>query len=319
MKICNKSKHITVSSLCSKVGISRQAYYKDHHVRQQRLIDEEKILKEVKAKRYFHAKMGVRKLHYLLKELLFDQGVQVGRDKMFDVLRKHNLLVKRRRKYARTTDSKHWYNKYPNLVKDLELTWQNQVWVSDITYISTDKGFLYLALITDAYSRKIVGYDVSDSLEAVGCLRALKMALRDLPFDEYPIHHSDRGIQYCCKAYVKLLKKNDLTISMTEEDHCAENALAERVNGILKSEYMLDHKFKTKRHAVLCSLEAIRLYNTERPHLSINYQIPAQLHAKKTAEKKVPKVKIKTTEEFVKFTPMGVLAVASANTLRGLE
>ncbi len=304
-----------MNSLCKRSGISRQGYYKCHKVRQKQMVDEEKVLKEVKVLRRVHPMMGVRKVYYLLKDTLLEQGVQVGRDKLFDILRKYDLLVKRRRKYARTTDSKHWYNKYPNLVKELELTWRNQVWVSDITYISTDKGFLYLALITDAFSRKIVGYDVSDSLEAVGCLRALKMALHGLPSGEYPIHHSDRGIQYCCKAYVKLLKDNGITISMTEEDHCAENALAERVNGILKGEYMLSHKFRTKGQAVLCCREAIRLYNTERPHLSIDYQIPAQLHAAKPDGER--EARIIPERNYRKYPPHGAeLAAPALDALR---
>lgn len=238
-----------------------------------------------------------------MKIALVLNGIHIGRDQLFDLLRRHNLLVKRRRKWMRTTDSRHRYARYPNLVKQLTLTGRNQVWVSDITYISTDEGYMYLSLITDAFSRKIVGYEVSDTLEAVGCLHALQMALRCLEDGESPIHHSDRGIQYSCHLYTGLLNKKGLRISMTEDDHCAENALAERMNGILKDEYLLDYRFRTKLQAQLCCREAIRLYNTERPHLSLNYGIPSEIHDADDSKQKLPK--IKSEDNYLTFHPPG--------------
>jgi len=260
-------------------------------------------VEHVKAIRQKHPKMGVRKLLNLIQSPLELKGIEIGRDQLFDLLRRLNLLVKRRRKWVRTTDSKHWYNRYPNLVKELKLTGRNQVWVSDITYISTDEGYLYLSLITDAFSRKIVGYKVSDTLEAIGCLHALQMALRGVEVWESPIHHSDRGIQYSCHLYTDLLKKRGLRISMTEDDHCAENALAERVNGILKDEYMLDYRFKTKIQAKICCREVIRLYNTERPHLSLNFGIPNEVHDAEVSKQKI--LKTKPQKKDLNFHPQG--------------
>ncbi len=188
------------------------------------------------------------------------------------------MLVRPKKRYVRTTNSWHHFHKYPNLIKDLSIDRPNQVWVSDITYINLTKGHCYLALITDAYSRKIVGYDISDSLELAGCLRALKRALRQVPADLKLIHHSDRGVQYCSKIYVSMLKKNKVSISMTEENHCYENAIAERINGILKDEFYLDSTFKGIPNAKYVCKGAIELYNKKRLHLSLDYKTPNMVH-----------------------------------------
>ena len=193
-------------------------------------------------------------------------------------MKKHKLLIKRRARYARTTNSNHNFQKYTNLIKELIITSPNQVWVSDLTYLRTVKGFIYLSLITDAYSRRIVGYEVNDTLEAIGCKKALDKALRDLPSDKHPIHHSDRGIQYCSNLYTKKLKSNKMSISMTEENHCYENALAERVNGILKNEYNLGLRFADKYLARKACKQAIDLYNSDRPHFPLNLQTPDMVH-----------------------------------------
>jgi transposase InsO family protein len=169
---------------------------------------------------------------------------------------------------------------FHNLIKDLELAAPNQVWVSDITYIRTGSSFIYVSLITDAYSRKIVGWNAGDTLEAIGCLNALQGALKELPGDCSPIHHSDRSCQYCCHAYVKALKKAGLKTSMTEQNHCYENALAERVNGILKDEYNLFARFTDKKQAIRAIKQALYLYNNKRPHLALDYQFPVQVHEK---------------------------------------
>ena len=238
------------------------------------------IVNSVQEVRRDHPRIGGRKLLKLLGKQFEEAGIQVGRDRFFDVLREEDLLVERRKRFARTTDSRHNLPVFHNLIKDLEITAPNQVWVSDITYIRTGDSFIYLSLITDAYSRKIVGWNAGDTLEAIGCLNALQDALKELPKDCLPIHHSDRGCQYCCHAYVKGLTKAGLKTSMTEQNHCYENALAERVNGILKDEYNLFARFIDKKQAIRAIKQAINLYNNKRPHLSLDYQFPAHVHAK---------------------------------------
>ena len=201
-------------------------------------------------------------------------NIKVGRDYLFDILREHDMLVRRKKAYCKTTNSYHRFHKYSNLIKDLSITRPNQVWASDITYIRTVKGFCYLALITDVFSRKILGYDISDSLELAGCLRALKMAIGHARPAPGLIHHSDRGLQYCSNQYVEQLQKHKILISMTEENHCYENALAERVNGILKDEFYLDQCFFSTLHACMATRNAIKIYNSKRLHLSLGFKTP---------------------------------------------
>jgi transposase InsO family protein len=192
---------------------------------------------------------GVRKLKISLEDEFTKANLKVGRDTLFNVLRKHQMLTLRKKYSARTTNSLHRFYKYKNIIKDVDITRPNQVWASDITYIRTVKGFCYLALITDMHSRKIVGYDLSDSLELKGCVRALNKAIYQSENIKQLIHHSDRGIQYCSNVYTQILKRNKIDISMTEENHCYENAIAERVNGILKDEFYLDQVFTNVQHA----------------------------------------------------------------------
>ena len=223
-------------------------------------------------------RIGVRKLHKLITPKLQEQGIAMGRDQLFDLLRANKLLIYPNKKYVTTTNSYHRFRTYSNLIKDLAVTKINQVFVSDITYITTLEGFCYLALITDAYSRKIVGYYLSHSLGIEGCLKALTMALKDVKHPEQLIHHSDRGIQYYSHAYVNLLTTNGVKISMTEQNHVYENALAERVNGILKNEFLLGEKLVSFKVAKELAAEAIAIYNNERPHLSLNYRTPTEVH-----------------------------------------
>ena len=230
--------------------------------------------------RKLQPRLGGRKLHSLYKGQWEKAGVKLGRDRFFEVLRERGLLLEpRRSEYPRTTNSYHSLPVFTNRAKDVQITKANQVWVGDLTYLRTKMGFLYLALLTDKASRKIVGYHCGDSLEAQGCIKALDMALAGLPPGVHPLHHSDRGTQYCCHEYVNRLTGRGLGISMTETNHCAENALAERMNGILKSEYGLDREFKTKEQAQACVDQAIRLYNTRRPHTALNYSFPHEIHA----------------------------------------
>jgi len=206
------------------------------------------------------------------------QQLKVGRDTLFNVLRKNQMLTLRKKYSCRTTNSYHRFYKYNNIIKDVEINRPNQVWASDITYIRTVKGFCYLALITDMYSRKIVGYDLSDSLELKGCVRALNKAIYQAKNIKELIHHSDRGIQYCSNIYTQILKRKKIGISMTEENHCYENALAERVNGILKDEFYMDQTFTNTAHAKRAVKSAIKLYNEIRLHLSLDFKTPNMVY-----------------------------------------
>jgi putative transposase len=262
------------------VGITRQNYYARRRRRQRRDVDGALVAELVLKERQIQPRIGTRKLQVLLREEFKRSGVKIGRDRLFEELRQRDLLVKRQRsEYPRTTHSEHSLPVFRNLIKDRTVAKANEVWVGDITYLRTDEGFLYLALLTDSYSRKIVGYHCADTLESVGCLKALQMALKSLPQGAKPIHHSDRGCQYCCHEYVKRLNENGLSISMTETNHSAENAQAERVNGILKSEYTLGAAFRSKEHARSAVDQAVLIYNTRRPHSSLDYQIPATVHS----------------------------------------
>jgi putative transposase len=260
--------------------MSRQNYYARRKQRQRRQVDGDFVAELVMAERKEQPRLGTRKLQVLLKGALAEAGVRLGRDRLFEVLRERDLLVEARRaEYPTTTNSYHCLPVFSNRIKNLEVTKPNEVWVGDLTYLRTDEGFVYLALLTDKKSRKIVGYHCADTLEAEGCVQALKMALRDLPAGEQPIHHSDRGTQYCCHEYVNQLVDHGLGISMTEHNHCAENALAERMNGILKSEYGLGDRLKTKNCARRAAEQAVRLYNHRRPHTALKMRIPAEVHA----------------------------------------
>jgi len=269
-----------VAAVCRRLGMSRQNYYARHQYRRRRSVEGELVAGLVRRERQQQTRLGTRKLYHMLKPELEKAGVRIGRDRMFEELRKSGLLLEPvPAEYPQTTQSYHNLPVFRNKIKDLEVTAPNQVWVSDITYVRTREGFVYLALITDKYSRKIVGWHAGDSLEAVGCVRALERALADLPRGSAPIHHSDQGSQYCCHEYVDRLEQSGLQISMTEADHCAENALAERMNGILKQEYGLGRELPSKPIAYQAIPQGIELYNTRRPHCALNYRMPAHVHA----------------------------------------
>jgi putative transposase len=260
--------------------MTRQNYYARRQRRQRRKVDGDWVAQLVIAERKDQPRVGTRKLQVLLKKPLAEAGVKLGRDRMFEVLRERALLVKPKpAEYPITTHSYHCLPVFTNRIKDLEVKKPNEVWVGDLTYLRTEEGFVYLALLTDKKSRKIVGYHCGDTLEAEGCIQALQMALRDLPPDAQPIHHSDRGTQYCCHEYVNQLVDHGLSISMTEHNHCAENALAERMNGILKSEYGLGNRMKTKECARRAADQAVCLYNTRRPHRALGYRFPHEVHS----------------------------------------
>jgi transposase InsO family protein len=236
----------------------------------------EKLVNDI---RYHQPRIGGKKLYHLLKADLHKIDAGLGRDKFFKILRSKKLLVKRRKKYVYTTDSFHRFRVYKNALKSKLLTGPHQALVSDITYLRIGDGFVYLFLITDAYSRKITGWSLSDSLSIEGAIKALKMAVKQSLKSEGIIHHSDRGIQYCSNGYVALMKRHKMIVSMTEENHCYENAMAERVNGILKDEFLLDEKFATQAMALKAVKQAIETYNTRRPHWSLSLCTPEQIHA----------------------------------------
>jgi putative transposase len=269
---------LPVTTLCERAGMTPQNFYKRREVRRRKEVDEGLIKRLVEAERAAQPRLGGLKLHSMLREQLAAEDVSLGRDLFFEVLRNQALLLEPLPKAPRTTNSAHSLPVFTNLVKDLKVTGPNQVWVSDITYIRTREDFAYLSLITDKYSRKVVGYHLAQTLEAQDTLKALKMALAHLPEGSHPIHHSDRGSQYCSHEYVKELLDHGLAVSMTEENHCAENALAERMNGILKQEYFLNYEFRTVSQAQKAVDEAVHLYNTRRPHRSLQLRTPEQVH-----------------------------------------
>lgn len=259
--------------------MSRQNYYVQRRRRQRRQVDGELVVELVRAERQQQGRIGVRKLHWMLKAALAQAGVKLGRDRLFEELRARGLLVPPLpAQQPRTTHSSHALPVFANRIKGCVPQAPNEVWVGDLTYVRTFEGFLYLSLLTDQFSRKIVGFHAAETLEAAGCVQALEMALRELPKNRKPTHHSDRGSQYCCHEYVGKLQGRELPISMTEADHCAENALAERMNGILKQEYGLGGGFQTKAQGRKAVDQAVHQYNTRRPHMALNYLVPAVVH-----------------------------------------
>jgi len=259
--------------------MSRQNYYARRRQRQRRQVEGQLVAELVQRERHWQPRLGTRKLHHLLKPELAQAGVRLGRDRLFEELRSRGLLVERLpAPFPRTTQAYHNLPVFGNLAQAAVVQGPNQVWVSDLTYLRTREGFLYLALVTDKYSRKIVGSHAGENIGAVDCVRALEEALEELPAHAHPIHHSDQGSQYCCHEYVNRLRERGLPISMTESNHCAENALAERMNGILKQEYGLGVEFATKAEARRAVRQGIWLYNHKRPHTALGYRVPQQVH-----------------------------------------
>ena len=259
--------------------MSRQAYYQRKKYNYKEVFKSEILRQVVAQQRELMPKLGGRKL--LLKvNLTLPSELQMGRDSFFRYLRTNDLLIRKKRLRAITTNSNHWYRKYPNLIKGFVPWKAHQLWVSDITYVSTQQGFVYLNLITDAYSRKIIGWSIGETLEAKHTVQALKMALKQLPKGvENVYHHSDRGVQYCCDQYIRILKKHKFRISMTESGNPRDNAIAERVNGILKTEWNL-YELSSHNQAIKNIKKAISNYNNNRPHMSIDMLTPQVAHLK---------------------------------------
>lgn len=240
-------------------------------------------------------RLGGTKLHFLINQ----SGYRIGRKVLYDFLKNNGLLIRRRKKYAITTNSKHWMRKWPNLIRGFDYERSNLLWVSDITYIVVAQGFAYLSLVTDAYSRKIIGYSLNATLESTGSIHALQMAIKNTSINRQAglIHHSDRGVQYCCKEYVKILKDNNIRISMTENGDPYENALAERVNGILKSEWLDHERYDDFDRANDRISQIITIYNTLRPHSSCDMLTPEKAQAKEGKLKKRWKKRKNKTKE----------------------
>lgn len=269
---------IGLTKLCRLFGKTHQAFY-DHSWRDNdHSLQEAVIIDLVKHVRKTLPKVGALKLLHILKDDFALHGISIGRDSFFALLKRNDLLIKRRKRYAITTDSNHSYKKWNDLVKGLQIQAPEQVWVSDITYLRTTGNFIYLSLITDAYSRKIVGYHLSQNLKAQGCLISLNKAIKARVTNNPLIHHSDRGMQYCCEPYVATLQGNNITISMTQDGSPYDNALAERVNGILKTELNLEKIFNSYSEAVAIVHHAVDVYNRLRPHMSISNLTPNQAH-----------------------------------------
>lgn len=268
---------MSIEQLCRWLGMSRQAWYQYRSRQQIKQVKEAAILTQVRKLRQNHTRMGGRKLLHRMRDWLVKQSYKLGRDRLFDLLRQAGLLVRPKRRRTRTTWAGAWRCK--NHLASTTLTGPHQAWVSDITYLRTRHGFCYLTLITDAFSRYIVGYAVSNRLTTDGSLRALQQALVQRSALSQPlIHHSDRGVQFTDHRYRQFLADNNAISSMGAKGDCYDNALAERMNGILKLEYGLDGCFRHLADAQQAVRESVWLYNCERPHLSLQYQTPAQVH-----------------------------------------
>lgn len=269
---------VGLEKLCRLFGKSRQAFYDHSWRRSDDKMQEALIIDLVRLVRRTLPKVGTVKLLYMLKDDFSAHKILIGRDSFFKLLRKHDLLVKQKKRFIRTTMSNHHFKKWPDLTESISISGVEQLWVSDITYLTTQNGFIYLSLVTDAYSRKIVGYHLSQHLKAQGCLIALHKAIGSLSANAAVIHHSDRGIQYCCDAYIETLQNNNIAISMTQNGSPYDNAIAERINGILKTELNLDKNFASYSAAVAVVHQAIDAYNRIRPHMSCGNLTPEQAH-----------------------------------------
>lgn len=265
--------------MCRLLGITRQAFYQHFWHVSDASTTEQLVLQQVAEIRTLHPVIGGRKLYYLLQPFLLEHQIKIGRDALFDLLSAHKLLVRKRKRRINTTLSHHWLRKYPSLIKGWRPSKANQLWVSDITYIPVKGGFLYLSLVTDAYSHKIMGYAVANNLESINTVNALKMALTTLTDTPVGlIHHSDRGIQYCSSEYVSLLNQNNMRISMSENGDPLENSVAERINGILKHEYILHYPLNSLQDAQELIANIVDRYNSLRPHESVNLMTPEKAH-----------------------------------------
>lgn len=270
---------LSLSSCCRLFGVSRQSVYQSISRRKKRQKELEPVLAMVLDIRREQPRIGTRKLYYLLSKKFESQGIKLGRDGLFDYLRECGLLIRPKKSYTKTTNSKHWLKKHPNLLKGLDVIRPEQVFVSDITYIKSRERTHYLSLVTDAFSRKIMGYKLSDDMSAENVALALEMAIKKRKTNLPAMHHSDRGLQYCSSVYQNKLSKSGITPSMTDGYDCYQNALAERINGILKQEFLINKCNNGKELETLIK-ESIDTYNQKRPHLNLKMKTPNFVHEK---------------------------------------
>jgi putative transposase len=265
----------SLNGFCRLFGVSRQSFYQHFRIEENKSFQHEMIIQQVKIIRQDHPRIGARKLLVLMQSFFSENQISIGRDSFFELLAQHKMLVKRRARQVQTTFSKHWLRKWPNLIKNFEADTINHLWVSDITYWKVYNNNYYISLITDVRSRKIIGYSIDNTLKAQSTLEALNMAICFKPtLSTHIIHHSDRGSQYCSAEYVAKLLDNNIKISMTESSEPTDNAYAERVNGILKEEYLYQYSPKSLSQAKAILAHSIQLYNQKIPHLSIENQTP---------------------------------------------
>ena len=274
---------MSLSRCCRLFGISRQAVYQAKQRAEFRASELAKIKPLVQTIRMQMPRLGTRKLYYLLKDDFVSRGVKIGRDALFDYLREEHMLIRPKKNYTQTTHSKHWLRKHPNLLEGRKVYRPEQVFVSDITYIKSRERTHYLSLVTDAYSRKIMGHYLSDDMSTEHVVKALKQAIAGRNYNHRLIHHSDRGLQYCSSNYQKELNKHKIKPSMTDGYDCYQNALAERINGILKDEFLL-YKCNTRKELDVLIKQSIETYNNQRPHLSLNMKTPNFIHEKTEEE-----------------------------------
>ncbi len=284
---------MSIGKACKLLGYAKQTFFKVRNIRIAREKEsariEAYILEKVRSIRKEMPRLGGKKLYYLINKDSERKKYKFGERRFFEVLRLHNLLIKRKKRRAITTDSKLWTGQYPDLVKEITPSRPEQVWVSDITYFRTKAGFIYGHLITDGYSKKLVGFEISDNMKATSTLLALKMAIKNRVYNEELIHHSDRGKQYLSKVYTDFLKKHKVKISVTQDGSPYDNAVAERINGILKDEFDFGGVFESLEQAKELIEKVAVIYNDKRPHISNHYLTPNEMHQQS-------KLKIKTWE-----------------------
>ena len=267
-------KGLSITSVSRQLGYSKQAYYKSKSNQQKKNCYVSIAKQKVLSVRKQLPRLGTRKLYYMLELEFKREGIKIGRDKLFGLLRDEGLLIIKKKRYTKTTNSKHWLHKHPNLVKGVSVKRPEQIWVADITYLAIEEGFVYLHLITDAYSKQIMGYCVSKDLAATATIKALQMALAKRKYKGSLIHHSDRGLQYCSTGYVKILEQNDVSISMTQDGNPYDNAIAERVNGVLKDEFGLDNTFSDINEAQKQTVQSILLLQQHKAASKLSYAYP---------------------------------------------
>ena len=295
--------YYSVSYYCKLFGNSRQAYYEQRKGTNEKGLEEALVIGLVKEIRKDLPRCGVDKLYFMLKKRFEEHGIKLGRDGLYRLMGRYGLLIRFRNRKPYTTNSYHHFKKYPNLIREKLITQAGELWVSDITYIRKVNGFSYLSIITDAYSHKIVGYKLHPTLHSEGAIDALIMANKDEKKMDKLIHHSDRGIQYCCREYVQMIEHFGIQLSMTEKGDPYENAIAERVNGILKYEFGLNAIFASQTQAEVAVEESIQKYNELRIHDSCNRLTPVKAHEEKGILKKYWKPKVYKKREELEVQP----------------